>query len=178
MPERRKDIERAKKETIDSLNAPAAKIDGAVHTILMQTIEEAFDISNLMVEDYKDFIRQLNKLTNDILDLIHTEIKFTGDLSQLIKKDPSNSGAINTKLLSTFKYDGLLITGSLIDVSSPQCRFVIEKLGGKITRENWPQVKAIAEMHGLIENTTFDNLPKNKLHKECRHEFFPIKLKT
>lgn len=89
----------------------------------------------------------------------------------------SYSGMINKKLLDTFDYDGLLMTGSLIDNSSPQCKFVIEELGGKITRENWPQVKKIAEKHGLIENTTFDNLPVNRLHWNCRHSFYPVIIK-
>lgn len=87
------------------------------------------------------------------------------------------SGAINTKLLETFDYDGQLITGSLIDNSSPQCRYAINELKGKITRENWKEVKAIGNRHGLIEGTTFDNLPTNKLHWGCRHNFFPIIIK-
>lgn len=88
----------------------------------------------------------------------------------------SYSGIINTKLLETFDYDGLLVTGSLIDNSSKQCRYVIEELGGKITRENWAKVKEIAGK-SLIDGTTFDNLPLNKLHWNCRHSFYPIILK-
>lgn len=88
------------------------------------------------------------------------------------------SGAINTKLLETFSYDGLLITGSLIDNSSKQCRFAIEELGGKITRENWAKVEAIGKkQNGWIDGTTFDNLPTNRLHWGCRHSFYPIILK-
>lgn len=89
----------------------------------------------------------------------------------------SYSGMINKKLLETFDYDGLLMTGSLIDNSSPQCRYVIEELGGKITRENWPKVKELAEKNGLIDKTTFDNLPLNRLHWGCRHSFYPIIIK-
>lgn len=89
----------------------------------------------------------------------------------------SYSGAINTKLLQEFDYDGQLMTGSLIETSSPQCRYAIEKLDGKITRDNWPELKKIAEKHGLIPDTTFENLPLNKLHWNCRHNFFPIILK-
>lgn len=95
-----------------------------------------------------------------------------------IQATDAYSGAINTKLLETFSYDGLLITGSLIDNSSPQCRFAIEDLGGKITRENWPKVEEIGKKQsGWIKNTTFDNLPTNRLHWGCRHSFYPIKLK-
>lgn len=86
------------------------------------------------------------------------------------------SGAINTKILEQFDMNGLLMTGSLIDNSSKQCRFVIEELGGKITRENWPKVKAKAG-DSLIDGTTFDNLPTNRLHWGCRHSFYPIIIK-
>lgn len=90
----------------------------------------------------------------------------------------SYSGAINKKLLETFDYDGLLITGSLIDNSSPQCRFAIEQLDGKITRENWPEVVAhVGKKFPLIEGTTFDNLPMNRLHWGCRHSFYPVIIK-
>lgn len=84
------------------------------------------------------------------------------------------SGAINQKLLETFDYDALLVTGSLIDNSSPQCKYVINELGGRLTEKDWPKVKAIAEKNGLIEGTTFDNLPVNRLHWGCRHSFYPI----
>jgi len=84
------------------------------------------------------------------------------------------SGAINKRLLETFDYDALLMTGSLIDNSSPQCRYVVEELGGRILESDWPKVKAIAEKNGLIDGTTFDNLPQNRLHWGCRHSFYPI----
>lgn len=84
------------------------------------------------------------------------------------------SGAINKRLLEQFNYDALLVTGSLIDNSSPQCKYVINDLGGKLTEEDWPKVKAIAEKNGLIDGTTFDNLPQNLLHWGCRHSFYPI----
>ncbi len=88
------------------------------------------------------------------------------------------SGAINKKLLETFDYGGLLVTGSLIDNSSPQCVYAIETLKGKITRENWSEVEAIGKKQsGWIDGTTFDNLPANKLHWGCRHSFYPIILK-
>lgn len=107
----------------------------------------------------------------------------SGKLGQYVEQTAiqavdSYSGAINTKLIETFDYDALLITGSLIDNSSPQCRFAINKLGGRITRENWNQVKAIGEKQtGWIEGTTFDNLPTNRLHHGCRHSFYPVILK-
>ena len=84
------------------------------------------------------------------------------------------SGAINKRLLETFDYDALLMTGSLIDNSSPQCRYVVEELGGRISESDWPKVKEIAEKNGLIDGTTFDNLPQQRLHWNCRHSFYPI----
>lgn len=90
----------------------------------------------------------------------------------------SYSGAINKKILETFDMNGLLMTGSLIDNSSPQCRFVIEELGGQITRENWPQVvEKATKRFPLIEGTTFDNLPAMRLHWGCRHSFYPLIIK-
>lgn len=106
-----------------------------------------------------------------------------GKLSQYIDQTAEQavdaySGAINKKLIETFDYDGLLMTGSLIDNSSPQCVYAIETLKGRITRENWSQIEAIGKKQsGWIEGTTFDNVPVNKLHWGCRHSFYPIILK-
>jgi hypothetical protein len=88
----------------------------------------------------------------------------------------SYTAAVNVRITQTFKIDTYIMSGSLIATSSPQCRYVIEKLGGLIDRTTWPKVKAIAEKNGLIEGTTFDNLPINKLHWGCRHEFTPVRL--
>lgn len=89
----------------------------------------------------------------------------------------SYSGIINKKLLETFQYDALLQTGTLIDNSSPQCRFVYSELGGKLTREKWPEFEKIAKKNGLIPGTTFDTLPLNLAHWNCRHGWYPIILK-
>lgn len=172
-----RDIYRAKQKALDALNARIDQMDKVVYTTLLQTIEETFKVKDSKIQGGKDFDKQLNKLTIDVLDLIQADPKFTGPVSQLVKRDASNSGAINTKILEQFNMNGLLMTGSLIDISSPQCKYVINELGGKITRESWPQIKAIAEKHGLIQGTTFDNLPTNKLHKKCRHDFYPIMFK-
>jgi hypothetical protein len=103
----------------------------------------------------------------------------TGKLGQYVEQTAiqavdAYSGIINTKILETFDMNGLLITGSLIDNSSPQCRFAIEELNGLITRENWHLVEAIGKKYnGWIDGTSFDNLPINKLHHGCRHNFYP-----
>lgn len=88
------------------------------------------------------------------------------------------SGAINQKILQNFEMNGLLMTGSLIDTSSPQCKYGINELKGKITRQNFEDLKSIAENHGLIQGTNFDNLPVNLLHWGCRHSFYPIIIKA
>jgi hypothetical protein len=88
----------------------------------------------------------------------------------------SYTAAVNTRIMQTFKIDTYIMSGSLIKTSSPQCRYGIEQLGGLIDRADWPKLRAIAEENGLIEGTTFDNLPINKLHWGCRHEFTPAVL--
>lgn len=275
MPDNGKNIEKAKQKAIDALNAKADQMSRAAYNVLLEAIENTFDIKAGQIEAGKDFIRQLNKLTTEVLDLLQKEPKFTGPVSSFVKrlynisdaivdfqknvndvkvpalttekkividetidkmldnglnqkfvqplrdliyqnvtsglslsearenlkqyilgsKDVSGklgqyleqtatqsvdaySGIINKKLLEEFDYDGLLITGSLIDNSSPQCRYAIEKLNGKITRENWKEVEAIGKKQsGWIEGTTFDNLPLNLLHYGCRHSFYPIIIK-
>jgi len=88
----------------------------------------------------------------------------------------SYTGAINVRIMQTFKIDTYVMSGSLIATSSKQCRFVFKKWGGLINREDWPELEKIAEDEGLIEGTDFDNLPINKLHWGCRHEFTPVVL--
>lgn len=88
----------------------------------------------------------------------------------------SYTGAINKKLMDTFDFDGLIISGSLIKTSSIQCRYTVNSFpGGKFTEEQFEdQIKPLALLNGLIEGTTFKNLPFNKLHWGCRHEFTPV----
>lgn len=88
----------------------------------------------------------------------------------------SYTGAVNTRIMQSFSVDTLIMSGSLIATSSPQCRWAINGLDGIIDREDWPGLKRRAEDNGLIEGTTFDNLPFNKLHWGCRHEFTPAVL--
>lgn len=88
----------------------------------------------------------------------------------------SYTGATNVRIMQTFKIDTFVVSGSLIKTSSPQCRLVINKMDALIDRKDWPKVKDLAEQYGLIEGTTFDNLPINKLHWGCRHEFTPVTL--
>lgn len=86
----------------------------------------------------------------------------------------SYEGATNARIMQAYKIDTLIMAGSLIKTSSPQCRYCINELGGLIDRSDWPKVKAIAV--GLINGTTFDNVTFNKLHWGCRHSFTPVVL--
>jgi hypothetical protein len=89
----------------------------------------------------------------------------------------SYTGAINKKLMDTFDYSHLIMSGSLIATSSTQCRYGINNLDGIIKVEDWPALKEMADNNGLVKGTTFKNLPFNKLHWGCRHEFTPAMLK-
>lgn len=114
-------------------------------------------------------------------DYIQSGKDHTGKLGRYLEQTAqqgvdSYTGAVNTRIMQTFKIETYVMSGSLIATSSPQCRYVIEKLGGLIDRKTWPKVEEIAKKNGLIEGTTFDNLPLNKNHWGCRHEFTPIVL--
>lgn len=88
----------------------------------------------------------------------------------------SYEGATNTRIMQAYKINTLIMAGSLIKTSSPQCRYCINELGGLIDRTDWPHVKEIADKNGLIDGTTFDNVTFNKLHWGCRHSFTPVAL--
>lgn len=92
----------------------------------------------------------------------------------------SYTGAINQKIRSTFDTTGFIIDGSIIDTSSPQCVKMVELAktqGGYVSDEQMEEIIAYAKTlkndGGLIEGTDLDNLPINKLHRGCRHNFSP-----
>lgn len=89
----------------------------------------------------------------------------------------SYSGAINMKVAASFDFTGYVISGSIIKTSSKQCRFAIETSeAGYLSFEEWRAILKMAEENKrapLIEGTTLDNLPINKLHWGCRHDFTP-----
>jgi hypothetical protein len=104
----------------------------------------------------------------------------TGKLGRYIEQTAqqgvdSYTGAINTRIMQTFSVGTFIMSGSLIATSSKQCRYCIEKLGGILDRKDWPKIKEVAGKE-LIKGTTFENLPINKLHWGCRHEFTPVVL--
>lgn len=86
----------------------------------------------------------------------------------------SYTGAINKKLMTTFDYPYMQMSGSLIKTSSKQCVLSIDDYDGVLTKELWEEdIKPLAKENGLIDGTTWENLPFNKLHWACRHEFTP-----
>lgn len=131
---------------------------------------------------FNNVVSGTNKLDakQELRDFIVSGKDSTGKLSRYLEQTAqqgvdSYTGAINTRIMQTFGVNTMIVSGSLIATSSAQCRFVINELNGLIDREDWPEVESIAGDE-LIEGTTFDNLPFNKLHWGCRHEFTPAVL--
>lgn len=90
----------------------------------------------------------------------------------------SYTGMINQKLQEEFTFTGYIISGSLIETSSKQCVYAVENSKrGYMPFSDWETVLDIARNNKqakLIEGTTIKNLPLNKLHWGCRHDFTPI----
>lgn len=175
---------------VNGIKVPA--FETAKNIVIDEIIDKMLDngLNTNFVQPLRDLIYRnvsgglsLSQARADIKEYIQGGKDVSGKLGRYIDQTAqqatdSYSGTINAKLLQEFNYDALLVTGSLIDNSSPQCRFAINELGGKITRENWPQVVAhVGKNAPLIEGTTFDNLPANRLHWGCRHSFYPVMIK-
>jgi hypothetical protein len=167
----------------DYVTAKKVVIDEIIDQMTNNGLNKGF------VQPLRDLIHQnftsglsLSEAKTQIKEFIKGGKDVSGKLGQYIEQTAqqavdSYSGVINKKLLEQFNYDGLIFTGSLIETSSPQCRYVVNELNRRITPENWPELKKIAEKHGLIDGTTFENLPLNLLHWDCRHGYYPIILK-
>lgn len=132
---------------------------------------------------YNNIVGGLSKTDalDQLKDYIASGKDTTGKLGRYLEQTAqqgvdSYTGATNTRIMQTFEINTMFMSGSLIATSSPQCRFAINRLNAIIDRKDWPDLKKLAEKHGLIEGTTFDNLPFNKLHWGCRHEFTPTVL--
>lgn len=178
-------------KSVNGITVPAYSVEKNI--VINETIDKMLNngLNQKFVIPLRDLIYQnvtgglsLDDARTQIKDFIKGGKDESGKLHRYIEQTAiqaadAYSGILNTKILQTFEMDGLLITGSLIDNSSPQCRYAIEKLGGKLTRDNWHEVEAIGKkQNGWIEGTTFDNVPLQKLHHGCRHNFFPIILKN
>lgn len=160
--------------------------------VIDETINQFLDngLNQNFVQPLRELIYQ-NVTTGLSLSDAKTQLKeyiaggkdVTGKLGRYLEQTAIQAvdtyeGIINNKLLNEFEYDGLLMTGSLIDTSSPQCRFAINELHGRITPENWKEVVAhVGKNAPLIDGTTFNNLPIQRLHYGCRHSFYPIMIK-
>jgi hypothetical protein len=174
-------------KSVNDIKVPSLSVEKKI--VIDETIDKMLDngLNQKFVQPLRDLVYQnvtsglsLKEAREQIKEFIQGGKDVTGKLGSYLEQTAvqavdAYSGIINKKLLETFDYDGLLMTGSLIDNSSPQCRYVVEKLKGKITRENWKEVEAIGKkQNGWIDGTTFDNVPLNKLHWGCRHNFFPM----
>jgi hypothetical protein len=111
----------------------------------------------------------------------------SGKLSKYVEQTAiqgvdSYTGAINMKINQEFEFTGYIISGSLIDTSSKQCIYAIEtSADGYLSFADWEKVLEMARNNKkapLIEGTTIENLPLNKLHRGCRHEFTPAIVKA
>lgn len=177
-------------KNINGITVPAFEL--AKNIVIDETVDQMLNngLNQHFVQPLRSLIYQnvtsglsLKQAKEQIKEYISGGNDESGKLGRYIEQTAiqavdSYSGAINKRILETFDMDGLLITGTLIDNSSPQCRYAINELNGTISREDWPKVKAHAtKRFPLIEGTTFDNLPMNRLHYGCRHSFFPIILK-
>lgn len=174
----------------NGLNVKQARL-GAVQELVVNEIINRYSengLNNGFVQPLRELL--FNNITGglnkrqamaQLRDFIESGKDQTGKLGRYLEQTAqqgvdSYTGAVNVKIMQTFSIDTYIMSGSLIATSSPQCRFVIREWDGFIERKNWPKLKAIAEDNGLIEGTTFDNLPINKNHWGCRHEFTPVVL--
>jgi hypothetical protein len=163
---------------------------GAVQEIVVNEIINRYS-ENGLNEGFVQPLRELlfNNITSgtsktgaraQLKDFIKSGKDTTGKLGRYMEQTAqqgvdSYTGAINTRIMQTFEINTMIVSGSLIATSSTQCRFVINELNGLLDREDWEEVVSIAGDE-LIEGTTFENLPFNKLHWGCRHEFTPAVL--
>jgi hypothetical protein len=178
-------------QTSQGRNVQQAKL-GAVQEIVVGEIVNQYSENGLN----KGFVQPLRELLfnnitsglnkteaiSQLKDYIASGKDTTGKLGQYLTQTAqqgvdSYTGAINVRIMNTFKINTMIMSGSLIKTSSPQCRYAIGELGGLIDRDDWPKLEEMAKEDGLIEGTTFDNLPINKLHWGCRHEFTPMVVK-
>jgi len=92
------------------------------------------------------------------------------------------TGMINMQIYKAYEKDitGFIMSGSLIETSSTQCRKGVteaRETGGYLTKKQIEDLFTIAKNNKaalLIEGTDFSNLDINKFHWGCRHEFTPI----
>jgi len=168
------DFETAKKVVIDEIIN--AMLDSGLNQHFAQPLRDLIyrnattATGGLSLAQAKEMIKEYIKGGKDESGKLHRYILQTAQQGVDLY-----TGAINKKLMETFDYNALLVTGTIIDNSSPQCRYAIDDLNGKIRREDWPEVrKRATKRFQLVEGTTFENLPIKLLHWGCRHSFYPM----
>lgn len=120
------------------------------------------------------------KSQKELIDELTNYVSKKDPVSRFVKQTAMMGADVYTSIIDqkiTDKYiddiTGYIIVGSIIDSSSVQCKYCVKDLKRKIKKEDWEEVKKIALPNGLIEGTEFKNLPTNKLHWGCRHQFTP-----
>lgn len=153
-------------EHLDSLNENGlnANLNQPLRNIIYQTINKGASLTDIK-ESLKKYIAQGKDTSGKLSSYIN-------DIA--IKGADAYTSIIDQKIVDKYKdkITGYIVAGSLIETSSLQCRYCIEKLDRKITKEDF---KIIKEKYNdkMIEGTTFENLPTFKLHYRCRHSFTP-----
>jgi len=126
--------------------------------------------TGLSLSQARKDIEEYIKGGNDKSGKLHSYIEQTAQQSV-----DMYSGAINKKLMELFDYNAMIVTGTIIDNSAPQCIYAVQDLKGVIKRSDWPSVKDKATKKAeIIPGTTFNNLPIMLLHWGCRHGFYPV----
>lgn len=180
-------------EAVNGISWAAAHV-GPVQKLVVNEIIEAYSENGLnqnFVQPLRDLLYQniaagtnIRDAKESLKDYIKSskgkDSKIARYLTQTSQQAvDSYTGIINKKLMDTFDYPYLQMSGSLIKTSAPQCVKGINEYEGLIDVETWEKViKPLAEKNGLIAGTTFKNLPFNKLHWGCRHEFTPTMVKV
>jgi hypothetical protein len=121
---------------------------------------------------------------NQLTEYIASGKDHTGKLARYLEQTAMQGvtayeGAVSVKLAQTFTYTGFIMAGSLIDTSSPQCRKALDESdNGYLSNDQMEKVieyaKTLPSDGGLMEGTTLENLPINRLHWGCRHSFTPV----
>ena len=178
--------------SVNGISWAAAEV-GPIQKLVVNEIIEAYTNNGLntqFVQPLRNMLYQniaagasVKDVKTILKDYIKSDAEAPSKLSRYLTQTSqqavdSYAGAINKMLMDTFNYPYLQMSGSLIKTSAPQCVMGINEFDGSISEQIWENdIKPLAEKNGLIEGTTFKNLPFNKLHWGCRHEFTPTMVK-
>lgn len=87
----------------------------------------------------------------------------------------SYTSVVDKEIFAKFKnrVTHIMVVGTLIETSSPQCRQAVEKYDRKIPIDKLDEWITFAKENGASEELTADNLPVLKGHFGCRHQWIP-----